>query len=170
VQGVFRAYDGLVNAMRVLAGIVIFVVFVLIVSDVLIRLAGFQPWIYSLIVVEYSLLWFAMLAAPYLVRAKGHVFIDAVTAMLSADARRIVEKIAYIICICSSVVFAWYSGALLVEAITDNLIDVRAEEIPLWLLLAPMPWCFVLVTVEFLRYLIGVDSMYGERTDVRDNV
>ena len=170
MQVIARAYDWLINTMRVLAGVVIFAVFILIVSDVLIRLAGLQPWIYSTIIVEYSLLWFAMLAAPYLTRIKGHVFIDAVTAMLSVRLRWYVEKLAYIICITASVVFAWYSWDLLIEAITDGLIDVRAEEIPLWYLLAPMPCCFVLVTVEFLRYLLGFDTMYGDRTDVRDNV
>ena len=52
----------------------IFAVFVLIVSDVLIRLVGLKPWLYSSVLVEYGLLWFTMLATPWLARNKRHVF------------------------------------------------------------------------------------------------
>ncbi len=56
-----------------------FIIFVLIVTDVGIRSIGWQPWLLSSVLVEYGLLWFAMLAAPSLVHAKGHVFIGAIT-------------------------------------------------------------------------------------------
>lgn len=67
-----------------LAGAVIFGVFLLIVTDVLIRTVGLKPWIYSSVLVEYGLLWFTMLAAPWLARNKAHVFIDAITLLLPA--------------------------------------------------------------------------------------
>ena len=41
---------------------------------------------------------------------------------------------------------------------------------PLWTLLLPIPFCFFLVAIEFGRYLIGLDNMYGDRTDARENV
>ena len=170
MQGLVRAYDWLIQGMRVAAGVVIFHAFIQICLDVLVRLAGFQPWIYASIIVEYSLLWFAMLGAPYLVRIKGHVFIDAVTVMLPPAVKNVTAKLAYLICIVTSAVFVWYSGALLSDAIADKAIDTRAVEIPLWILLLPLPFCFFLVALEFVRYLIGVDSMYGDRTDVKDNV
>lgn len=170
MQAVVRVYEWLIGAMRVLAGVAIFSVFVLICADVLVRLVGLQPWTYSTIIVEYSLLWFAMLGAPYLVRTKGHVFIDALMILLPPRLRLLSAKLSYIICILSSCVFIWYSGALLNEAITTGLIDMRAEEVPMWILLLPLPICFTFVMTEFIRYLIGPESMYGERTDVKDNV
>lgn len=170
MQGITRAYNFVIQLMRVLAGIQIFTVFVLICADVLMRLAGMQPWIYSTIIVEYSLLWFAMLGAPYLVRTKGHVFIDALMILLPMRWRTVSAKLSYLICTVSSVIFIYYSGDLLVDAIVNQLIDFRAEEIPMWLLYFPIPIGFFFVATEFIRYLIGPDSMYGERTDVRDNV
>ena len=164
------AYNGLINGLRILAGIVVFSIFVLIVVDVFVRLIGIPPWLYSTILVEYGLLWFAMLGAPHLVRTKGHVFIDALTQLLPQTARRITAKIAYVICIASSLVFAYYSLELLVGAIADNEIDVRAVDMPLWMLLLPIPFCFFLVAIEFVRYCIGWDSMYGERTEVKESV
>ena len=170
MKGLTRAYDGAINLMRVLSGILIFIVFVLICLEVLTRSTGLQPWIYSTIIVEYSFLWFAMLAAPHLVRTKGHVFIDALMILLPQRYKVASAKISYIICITASCVFAWYSGVLLVDAIQNNLIDFRAEEVPMWLLYVPIPVGFVFVATEFMRYVIGPDSMYGERTEVRDNV
>ncbi len=170
MQGLTRVYDWTINLMRVLSGILIFIVFILICLEVITRSTGLQPWIYSTIIVEYAFLWFAMLAAPHLVRTKGHVFIDALMILLPPRYKLISAKVSYVICIVSSCVFAWYSGVLLVDALENNLIDFRAEEVPMWLLYLPIPVGFVFVATEFVRYVVGPDSMYGERTDVRDNV
>jgi TRAP-type C4-dicarboxylate transport system permease small subunit len=156
--------------LKTLSGVVIFGVFVAIVVDVFMRIAGMQPWLYFSILVEYGLLWFAMLAAPWLARIKGHVFIDAITQLLPAAGRRVIAKLSYLICIVSSAVFAYYSLQLLIDALANSEIDTRAVDVPMWALLAPIPLSFFLVAIEFVRFLFGFDSMYGERTEVRDNV
>ena len=170
LQAIASAYNKLINYLRYGSGAVVFIVFVLIVVDVMVRLVGLQPWLYANILVEYGLLWFAMLAAPYLVRIKGHVFIDAITQMLPRGAQQVLAKVSYLLCIISSAVFTVYSFNLLVAAMISGEIDTRAVDMPMWSLLLPLPLCFALVTIEFLRYLLGFDSMYGDRTDVRDNV
>lgn len=167
---IVKAYNGLIQYMRIASGILVFLVFILIVVDVFIRLVGLNPWSYSVMIVEYALLWFAMLAAPYLVRVKGHVFIDALTTLIPAGPRLVIEKIAYTICICACLIFTWYSGSVLITAIADGTLDVRSEDIPLWVLILPLPFCFVLVAIEFVRYLIGIDTMYSDRTETREGV
>ena len=72
----------LLNALRFLSSVVIFAIFALIATDVLVRSIGLSPWTYTSGIVEYGLLWFTMLAGPYLLRIKGHVFIDAVTQLM----------------------------------------------------------------------------------------
>ena len=163
-------YNAVLNGLRVLSGVVIFTVFLLIVADVFMRLVGIPPWTYISAIVEYGLLWFTMLAAPYLVRIKGHVFIDAITQLLPAAPQRVMAKIAYAICIVSCLVYFWFSLLLLIEAIMTGQIDTRGEDMMQWTLLLPIPICFFLVTIEFGRYLIGIDTMYGDRTDVKDTV
>ncbi len=172
--GVVRAYNALINLLRILAGGVVFSIFLLICVDVLLRLlggyVGMQPWTYSVPVVEYGLLWFAMLAAPYLVRIKGHVFIEALTAVVPPRVQWAMAKFSYLSCIVAATFFAWYCWGVLYEAMERGTLDIRAEEIPVWYLIFPMPFCFLLVAAEFGRYLIGIDSMYGDRTEVRENV
>ncbi len=109
MKSLAAGYTAVVNGQRVLSGVVFFTVFMLIVADVFMRLVGIPPWTYISAIVEYGLLWFTMLAAPYLVRMKGHVFIDAITQMLPAAAQRVMAKFAYLICIVSSLVFFWYA-------------------------------------------------------------
>jgi len=161
-------YLQFITLLKNLAGVVIFGVFLLIVSDVLIRTVGLNPWLWSSVLVEYGLLWFTMLAAPWLARNKAHVFIDAITQLLPAPAQYVLAKFVYFVCACISVVVVYYSLRLLITAISEGQLDTRAVDAPLWTLYAPIPLCFVLVAIEFLRFLLGFDSMYGSRSDVRE--
>jgi C4-dicarboxylate transporter DctQ subunit len=161
-------YLQFLTLLKMLAGIVIFGVFLLIVTDVLIRTVGLNPWLVSSVLVEYGLLWFTMLAAPWLARHKAHVFIDALTQLLRPSAKYILEKFVYLSCVIVSLVVCYYSLRLLITAIDEGQLDTRAIDAPLWTLYAPIPLCFLLVAIEFLRFLLGYDTMYGSRSDVRE--
>ena len=162
-------YLQFITLLKTLAGVVIFAVFLVIVMDVLVRTAGFQTWQASSVVAEYGLLWFTMLAAPWLARNKAHVFIDAITQLLPAAVQQVLAKFVYLTCVVFSLVVFYYSLRLVIDAIADDQIDVRAVDMPLWVLIVPIPLCFLLVAIEFLRFLLGYDSMYGSRTDVRES-
>ena len=59
---------------------------------------------------------------------------------------------------------------MLVDAIVTGNLDVRGAFMPARLVFAPMPLRFLLVATEFLRYLIGIDDMYGSRSDAKESV
>ncbi len=160
----------LIVALAVLAGATIALAFFLIVIDVAIRAVGWRPPAYTSAVVEYILLYYTLLAAPYLVRQKAHVYIDALVSHLSPRPRWLLEKIVYAICIATSLVFAIIGLQLSIEAFESGLFDERSIDIPTWLLYVPMAIAFPLVAIEFGRYLIGLDSMYLDRTEVVDNL
>ncbi len=164
------AHDWLIHTFKFIAGLIVLAIFVLITLDVLLPLVGIQPWDGTLGVVEYGLLWFTILAAPWLARIKGHVFIDAVAVMLPPAVKKVTSKIAYLVVITGSLMLAYYSWLLLVESYVDENIDERSIELMLWWIYAPMPICFALVAIEFIRYLIGIDDMYGSRTDVKEGM
>jgi TRAP-type C4-dicarboxylate transport system permease small subunit len=170
VQVLSIAHDWLIHTFKFIAGLIVLAIFVLITLDVLLPLVGIQPWDGTLGVVEYGLLWFTILAAPWLARIKGHVFIDAVAVMLPPAVKKVTSKIAYLVVITGSLMLAYYSWLLLVESYVDENIDERSIELMLWWIYAPMPICFALVAIEFIRYLIGIDDMYGSRTDVKEGM
>ena len=179
---VTRVHDWVLNALKVGAEIVIFAVFVVIVVDISLTVLsglqiGIQPWDLALGFVEYCLLWFTMLAAPWLARVKGHVYLDAVTELLPPEVQKVTAKITYVVAFCGSAAFAYYSALLFWEAYVDELIDERGADMYQWILdergadmyqwilYFPMPIGFALLAVEFLRYLFGFDDMYDKRTD-----
>ena len=161
-------YLRFLELLKALSGVVIFCVFLLIVSDVVVRSVGLQTWQASSVLAEYGLLWFTMLAAPWLLRSKAHVFIDAITQFLPPTAKQVLAKFVYLTSAFFSFVVFYYSLRLMIDAIAEEQIDIRAVDMPLWTLLAPIPLCFLLLTIEFLRFLLGFDSMYGSRTDVKE--
>jgi TRAP-type C4-dicarboxylate transport system permease small subunit len=154
--------------LKALSGAVIFVVFVVIVADVLVRSSGFKPLQVSSVIVEYGLLWFTMLAAPWLARNKAHVFIDAITQLLPAAVQSVLAKFVYLICTLISLVVFYYSLRLTIAAIDEGQIDIRAVDVPQWALFVPIPLCFLLVAIEFLRFLLGYDSMYGKQSEIKE--
>jgi TRAP-type C4-dicarboxylate transport system permease small subunit len=163
VKTAISAYNFLIVALAVLAGGTIGLAFVMVVADVSMRSIGLQPPAHTVAVVEYILLYFTLFSAPYLVRTKGHVYIDVVTMRLPAPARRLVEKFAYLICILGSLTFAYISWNLLIDAFHSHSFDERSIDIPTWLLYLPMPLSFFLVATEFVRYLLGFDTYYALR-------
>lgn len=167
---VVKGYNFVLRALAVVSGIVIFAAFVMIVVDVTIRILGFSPPAFTIAVVEYILLWFTILAAPWLVRIKGHVFIDAVTQFLPAGVKVVVGKIAYLVCICSSLTFCYIATQLFIDAYTGGVLDIRGVDMPQWLLYMPMPIGFLMVAIEFMRYLVGIDDMYALAIHERDNM
>ncbi len=167
---IVRLYNNVLYGMAIGAGITIFTAVTLIIIDVLMRITGFQPWIFVLTTVEYILLYFTMLAAPYLLRIKGHVFIDAVTQFFPPTVKKVVAKIVYTACIIACSIYCYQLVNLLTEAVQSGEIDMRSMEIPMWLLFVPMPLCFLMLIFEFLRYLLGFDDMYSQTLSERESV
>lgn len=170
MSGLAKLYNYVLYGMAICSGLTIVGAVFLIVIDVMMRVAGLDPLLFILTVVEYSLLWFTMLAAPYLVRIKGHVFIDAVTRFFPALVKKVIAKLVYLACIVAALIYGYHLCLLLIEAIESGEIDMRSFEIPMWLLFVTMPVCFFMCAMEFGRYLIGIDDMYDQSIEERDSV
>ena len=160
MRAVKSAYDLLIVALAYIAGATIVLAFVLIVVDVTIRTVGRQPPAFTSAVVEYVLLYFTLFAAPYLVRQKGHVFVDALISRLSGRPRWVVEKLVYLICVVTSLAFTVIGFKLGYEAIESGTIEERSIDVPSWVDYWAVGPIFLLVAIEFARFLVGVDSMY----------
>jgi TRAP-type C4-dicarboxylate transport system permease small subunit len=170
LKAIASAYSALVAALAALAGAMIALAFVLIVVDVTMRGTGFHPPAYTSAVVEYILLYFTLFAAPYLARQKGHVYVDALTSRLRGRARKVVEKGAYLVCIVTSLIFSLIGFSLLVGALRSPTIDERSIDIASWVLYLPVGPMFLILAIEFARYLLGIDTMYADRTKVQDSL
>ncbi len=178
-----RRLERVTTALAYFACAVVTCIFAMIVIDVLVRASctalfkitdgGIRcsPPSFTLAVVEYALLWFAMCSAPYLVRYRGHVTIEALVSVLPPVIRTKLAKIVYLTCFSVAMLFAYYSGELFLEAFISQEQDLRGIDIPYWILFTPMPICFFLVGLEFVRYLFTSASYYSyDLGEVRDDL
>ena len=145
--------------------------FTMIVVDVSIRSFGITPPLFTTAVVEYSLLYLAMLSAPWLVRQKGHVAIEALVQALPPHVREPLAKLVYLVCAVASLYFAFLGAQLFVEAVEVGNLDIRGIDMPYWLQFLPLPIGFALVGLEFLMFLAGLRHYYTyDLGEVKDSV
>lgn len=169
------AFDKIVErvttALAYLACAVIPCMFTMIVIDVSMRTLGVNPPLFTSSIVEYALLYVAMFSAPWLVREKGHVAIEAVLSISPPIVRRVLGFIVYLTCTAASALFAWFSWQLFMEAAESGQLDVRGVDLPYWAQFLPMFIGFTLVTLEFFFFLIGRRHYYSyDLGEVKDTV
>ncbi|MEK9925410.1 MAG: TRAP transporter small permease subunit [Alphaproteobacteria bacterium] len=152
------------------AGVLLGLDLIAIIVDVLIRNFGGQPPAWTLPLVEYSLLYITALMSPWLVRTKGHIVVDVLISILPEMARNLFASAIYFICVVICITFTWYATELFIFAWVRGEMDVRSIVLPRVLLFAPMILSFTLMAIEFLRYLIGRDSLYSGSTDSKSGI
>lgn len=165
---VLRAYDRVIVALAVLSGAALAFVFVSIIADVTTRSIGLQPPTWVVATTEYALLYITVLSAPWLLRQKGHVHIDIVRASLPAGVGRVVAKIVCFVSMLVSLTIVYFSIPVIVAAWHEY--DIRAYELPRWLLYAPLTVGFLLLAIGFARYLFERESMYADRERSEDRL
>ena len=155
-----KIYDGIVDGFAFLAGLVYFFLFAIVVYDVVTRTAGVLVVTWVVAVSEYALLYSTALAAPWLLREKGHACIEFVRAMVPSAVRDAMEKLVHLVGCALSIVVVWYSIPVMIASWDEY--DIRAFEMPRWLLYLPVSVGFALMAIGFARYLFGSDTLYAQ--------
>ena len=160
-----RIYNAVIVGLAIVAGAMMAAVFLMIILDVVMRTAGLQPPLFVSALSEYALLYLTMFAAPWVVRIKGHVYVESLTSALPERARLVIERGMLVLCIVVCLVLAYYAAITGIEIAGRGEVDVRSIEIPRWVLFVPLPVGLTLSAAEFLRFLLGFDrTLSGSRT------
>lgn len=166
-----RTLERLVGALVWVACALVPCIFTMIVIDVSIRTIGYTPPLFTSSIVEYALLYIAMCSAPWLVRQKGHVAIEALVSALPGAVREPLAKVVYAVCCVIAMYFAWLSIELFLEAWRSGNLDVRGIDMPYWTQFLPMPFGYGLVSLEFLMFFLGLRHYYSyDLGEVKDSV
>lgn len=137
----------------------------LIAVDVLLRTSGIQPFAHTLALSEYGLLYATLLGAPWLLRTHGHVHVEIVVAAVPARLRWLMVKAACLLGLIACLVVAWAASEAAYLNYTRDAFDMRSFDMPRWLLLGPIAPSFLLMAVEFWRFLTGIASLHGDSPD-----
>ena len=166
-----KGLEKVVTALAYLASAIIPCIFTMIVIDVSIRTIGITPPLFTSSIVEYGLLYVAMFSAPWLVREKGHVAIEALVSVLPPTVQTVLARFMYIICGLSALLFAYFALDLFIEAVESGQLDVRGVDMPYWAQFLPMTIGFFLVSLEFLMFLLGLRHYYTyDLGEIKDEV
>ncbi|MGH6897559.1 MAG: TRAP transporter small permease [Geminicoccaceae bacterium] len=168
MPGLRALYRRLLELLAVGAGVLLAAMAAAIVLDVVVRNLGLQPPAHTLTLTEYGLLYATMLGAPWLVREKGHVYIELVTAAVSPRTRFWLTRVVYGLCVLTCVVIFYFALEVTISHYQRAVIDVRSFDMPRWLLTASMPLSFGLMTIEFGRFLLGLDSMHTGQAGIHE--
>ena len=163
-----RLYDWLLYGMAAVAGLTLVWLMVAVVGSVLMRNLGFQPFQWLFVSTEYGLLYMTMLGAPWLVRERGHVHIELVTAALPRPMGRALSRLVALACAIVSALLAWKGLDLMLTNVERGDYDVRAYYFPRWLLTASFPVSFGLMAVEFARFVVGEQVLHSGEAGIHE--
>jgi len=157
----FAWLDRLTNILAILAGVYLVWIFLAIVFQVVARSVFLYGSSHIFTFIEYGLLYTTMAGAPWLVREKGHVYIEILTAAVSEQVRPILSRavVGLVILIC--VIITYYGIEVTIRAFVRDEMDMRSLDMPRWMLMISMPICFGLMSLQFLRFVIGPETLHS---------
>jgi TRAP-type C4-dicarboxylate transport system permease small subunit len=158
-----RFWGGFLWLLMAFASIYIGLILVAIIYITSFRFFGFSYNTFTTTFIEYGFVYIMFLGSPWLVRTRGHVYIEMLTAAVSPKVRDILSRIivtaATIVCF----IWAWYTWRLFIERTGDVMAfdELRAQlDIRLWVSTLAFPIGFFMMGVEFARFIFASETMH----------
>ena len=155
------AYRSFLHACAVVAAVVLGLAALAVTGDVVARNVGLGtlPWILE--VSEYVLPLATFLVAPWLLRRGEHVRLDALLTAIPPWLARALDRLADAIGLAVCAVFVVYGAKAIASSAQQGSLVIKSVVFPEWWLYAPVPVCFALLAVEFVRRLAGRGAPAG---------
>ena len=165
-----RIVDWICNALAVLAGIYLVAIMFGIVISALARTVNLSgAWSSHIFTfAEFGLLYIVMAASPWLVREKGHVFIELLTAAVPKSIQPTLSRMVSTLCVIICLVLVWYTWGATAKAYRFGDAEMRSLDMPKFLLLGAMPICFALMAMQFSRFVWGPDTLHSGQAGVHE--
>ncbi len=139
--------------MAYIAAFLIAAMMVTITLDVVIRNLGYQSSAHFFTFTEYALLVVPCMGAPWLVRERGHIYVEILLMHLKPEARRWLLRLIGLACVAVCLVVAWYGFGVTIQDFENNEKDVRSFDMPRWMIVGWIPLSFLMMAIEFARFL-----------------
>lgn len=142
------AWERLLEGLAALAALLLGATAAAITLDVVLRNVGLGtlPWILE--VSEYVLPLATFLAAPWLLRRNEHVRLDI---LLSVWPR--LGHVTNVVGLAVCAVLVFYGVRTILNSAQQGAMVLKSVIFPEWWLYVPVPLCFGLLTIEFVRRL-----------------
>jgi len=161
VQYVAKTYDAILYGMAIAAGFLMAAMMVVICLDVVLRNLGYQSSAHFFTFTEYALLAVPCLGAPWLVREKGHIYVEILLMYLKPHPRKLLTYVIGGVCIAVCAILAWYGFEVTISDFLQNEKDVRSLDMPRWMVVGFIPLSFAMMGIEFLRFVVRREDFLG---------
>ena len=163
-----RIWEALLWLLMAAAAAYVGLMLVLIVYITVFRSLGWTYASYAFVLIEYGFVYTLFLGSPWLIRRRGHVYIEMLTAALSGRWREALSRLIVMICAAVCLIWAWYSGHLAYEDFVNVTYDeLRGQyDIKRWVITIAFPIGFFLMGIEFLRFAFVREPMHGGKAGI----
>ena len=165
-----RVVDRICDFLAVLSGVYLVGIMLGIVVSALARtfnLSGsWSSHIFTF--AEFGLLYIVMGASPWLVRHRGHVFIELLTAAVPKSFQRPFSRFISALCVVICFVLVWYTWGATLKAYKFGDAEMRSLDMPKYLLLGAMPIGFGLMGIQFMRFVFGPETFHTGEAGVHE--
>jgi TRAP-type C4-dicarboxylate transport system permease small subunit len=145
-----RWYGHVLEAMMLLAGLLLLVMTFMIGADVVLRNIGAGGVAVSNELSEDILYLITLLTAPWLLRQGRHIRVDIVLRVLPPRVAWALEWLGDAIGIVCCLYFVWYGAGVTVASYLNGSLSIKTLVTPEWWILAPLPIAFALLAIEFV--------------------
>src|SRR5438270_8592115 len=108
------------------AAFLIAAMMLIITFDVVVRNLGYQSSAHFFTFTEYALLAVPCLGAPWLVREKGHIYVEILLMYLQPRSRKLLTCVIGGVCIAVCAILAWYGFEVTLGDFLQSEKDVRS--------------------------------------------
>ncbi len=160
LDSVLKVIEGF---MAVLAGLLLIFITLSMCVSIALRTMNLQTPLWSVQFNEYSLLWIAMLGGGWLLRREKHVSLDTVTRRLKGGGLKRLRVFHAFLGLLICAILAYYTGAVTWDNLKRGVLDVRAVDIPKYLILSVVFFGFSVMAMEFFRmFVVAIKSLRKE--------
>ncbi|MCE8537004.1 TRAP transporter small permease subunit [Ruegeria pomeroyi] len=165
-----RLIDRICDLLAILAGIyLVGIMFGIVISAMARTLNLSGSWSSHIFTfTEFGLLYIVMAASPWLVRHRGHVFIELLSAALPRRMQRSYSRVISALCVVICLTLVWYTWGATARAWRFGDAEMRSLDMPKYLLLGAMPIGFGLMAAQFLRFVFGPVTMHTGEAGVHE--
>lgn len=155
-NGIMRLYDRITDALALaIAGGAIVFVFAAVIWDVSVRALGLQPPVWTSAATEYAMLVMTMAISPWLARHRVNVRIEVMLNGLPRRVSRLLDRGALLLAAAVCLIVAVVAIDMGLESAARAEMDIRAIELPRWVLFALLAGGFGLTATELLRQALA---------------
>ncbi len=165
-----RLYGGFLWLLMAVAALYIGAIMLAIVYLTVWRSFGWEYSHYTHTFIEFGFIYILFLGSPWLIRNHGHVYLELLTATISKHKRLLAILSRTIVLLCALVCFVWvYYGFILLQQhlAFDTYDELRADlDIRRWYTTIAFPIGFLLMGIEFVRFLFTAEPMHTGQAGV----